>query len=177
MIHDIEIIFDRPLANKEVVEALKDLKPTLNVRCLATMQRGDKSDILFEVSDTHDTEQWITRLSLYVSVDLGMGEYPDFRLAEYFCWEWGCHAICGVGDVISGLDPSDPFWAMCFQESEWYFADLIGTRLMGTCMDSNGNVITQQSPVRLIKQLDLSQPQAGLYDATMVGAETSLAVA
>ncbi len=73
-----------------------------------------------------------------------------------------------MGQLVSGLDEQDPYWTLAYMNQQWYFASTGNTKLMGPYMDGSntltGNEITGDEALKLLYQLDLTTPQAGLYN-------------
>lgn len=156
MIETFALVLSKPVSVDEVRLALSANIPPERLQIEADSERlGFEASVFAASVETTADPHWPCTVCVWVCpLDLGLGEYPDLRVAIELCRRLACDALCGNQPFLTGLDPHDPYYSIAYIDGSWFLASTAGTRLMGPY--SNGKEkFAGDASVRLLHRLEI----------------------
>jgi hypothetical protein len=127
------IVLSRALSSDELTAVIGELTPachSVDVRTDVTALSA-KPGAFWALVESTDDPDWPCLLDVFGCGDeLGLGSFPDLRMASHLCKRLGVDALCGTYPFVGALHPHDPYWSMACIEGRWYLASTVDTRLM-----------------------------------------------
>ena len=127
------IVLSRLLGPDDLATAIGELAP----EGLRIDIRSDVADLperlgaFWAVVGSSDDPAWPCVLDVFgCGNELGLGSFPDLRVASHLCERFGVDALCGTYPFVGALDPHDPYWSLARIKGCWYLASTVDTRLM-----------------------------------------------
>jgi hypothetical protein len=125
------ILVSKILSAKDLESLLADILPgtTIQVSPDTPEPLPDVWIVTYRTLDSH----WPLRIEFLIFPinESNFGSYPDMRLIELLSERYGLNALCGVNDLVPGVDPYDPCWQLAYVDERWYLADIARTPLLG----------------------------------------------
>jgi hypothetical protein len=131
MIYNITL--SRIISEEELRQAITLFDP--NVGSISTDDYS--ANCWFEIK-LYDDEKWPCGISIWAANGLLSFENVDIDFAKLLFNEFKINSIVfNRCELISGLDPQDPFWCLALINGDWYFADTSGMELHGSYSEEN----------------------------------------
>jgi hypothetical protein len=106
------------------------------------------------INKTNDSSWPCAFDCLACSPDIGLGEYPDLRIAEHMSHTCAVDCLCFSTDFLFELDPQDPYWALALIDGQWHLVSTCGMALMGPYSDGVSD-IQGDSQIQIIRPVDV----------------------
>lgn len=158
----LEFLITRMLSASEVAQLVAEAIPGYQAVDIFSSEEWSSQTITYSVHESEDLERWVCLLSLYNFPE--NSKYDDFveiALAEQLYEKFSVNVIIATNDIVSGLDPYDPYWCLALVDGVWYFASSAESRFMVGDEDVSLPPIQQQP--RLISPLNLNKPRRDLF--------------
>lgn len=156
MSESFDIVLSKQISPAELMAALSTIIPRERLEV-----EGDIEELTYEpsifaarIEQTHDPLWPCVVSTIICPHDLGLGEYPDLRVAIELWHLLACNALCGTYPFIENIDPHAPYYSFALVDGCWYLASTAGTVLMGPYSDEK-NTFPGDKPVHLIRQIEL----------------------
>ena len=164
MIYDITL--SRIISEEEVRQAITLFDPTIE-----SISVDDYSaNCWFEINQTND-KKWPCSIMAFADNDSFWTKTVDIDFAELLFDKFKLNSIVfNMCELISGIDPQDPYWCLALINGDWYFADTSGMKLMGPYIGVGGEIPDYNyTDISLLQQIDLSTRSANMFSAADFG--------
>jgi hypothetical protein len=157
-----EITLSRVISEEELRQAITLFDPTID-----TISTDDdySANCWFEIILKED-KKWPCRIGVFAGNGILSCENVDIDFAELLFNEFKINSIVfNMCELISGLDPQDPFWCLALINGDWYFADTSGMELHGSYCEEK----PEYNDISLLQQIDLSSRSVNMFYAADFG--------
>jgi hypothetical protein len=137
MSESFDIVLSRHTSPEEMLLALSSVIPLERLRVQESVERVEFDPEAFSATvDTTADPLWPRSICVWVCPnDLGLGSYPELRIATALCHVLKCNALCGVPSFIEDVDSRDPYYSLALLDGSWHLVSTAGTPLMGPYTD------------------------------------------
>jgi hypothetical protein len=128
-----DIVLSQALSADALAKAIAELAPEgLSIVVGSDLSElSEKHTSFWSVVRSTGDPAWPCLLEVFgCGEELGLGRFPDLRLAAHIGERFGMDALCGTYPFVGPLDPHDPFWSLALVEGRWFLASTVEMKLM-----------------------------------------------
>ena len=118
-----EIIINRKIGEYETRQLM------IEVIGQAFLEEEKKGVIWIESYETNDTIYSSFISATWNNKALGLGVYPEIKLALLLKRIKNIDSLVSHYDLILGIDPQDPFWCIAYEEGCWFLSSTVDSLL------------------------------------------------